>query len=497
MPIPDHSLAGPLPDAQTRRDGATFVASDLLPDFLDAMPNGIAYCRMSRRNGVADDFEFLYVNPAVERLICMAQVVDQRVTERRWRISEERHRLLAENATDVIWAMGPGGSIRYVSPSVERLRGFTPVEVMQQKIDEIHTPASQARSLECFGRLFAALQAGPRPEGFRGELAHRYKDGSTVWAEVMTFPLMAPEGTFVELLGVSRDIGEPKRHERELLAVHEELRRHRDHLDELVVERTRELAAARDAAESANRAKSALLAHVSHELRTPLTHITGYAYLLSMKLEDPKQKRQAETINDSAAHLLRLVVALLDAASLESEELVLEPAAFELTSLVDLSIDAVRDLATAKGISISREVDPALPRFLIGDPIRLGQVFHHLLDNAAKFSDGGHIAVRVAQIAQRGRRIDLRAEIADQGIGITDEQRQRLFELFELGDSSNTRRHGGAGLGLGLSRRLVSLMAGDIGVESAPGKGSTFWFSVTLPVGTEPQGPGEYRRRPT
>lgn len=410
-------------------------------------------------------------------------ISDRKRAENQLRISEQRHRLLADNANDVVWEMALDGAITYVSPSVERVRGFTVEEAMRQPLDEILTPASQASVIDYFGKLHGAIAEGRTPEPYRGEQEYLCKDGSTFWTEVMAYPVQGADGTVVGLLGVTRDLSERKRYEAELLDANEALRRHRDHLDELVLERTRELAAARDAAESANRAKTSLLANVSHELRTPLNHIGGYAHLLGTRLTDAKQKIQAERIADASRHLLKLVENLLDTANLEAQELSLEVADFDLRSLVDRSVAAVRGLADAKGIALASEVDPALPESLVGDAIRLGQVLHNLLDNALKFSERGQVGVRVRRIDAPGGRVGVRFEVEDQGIGVDAAQRDRLFTLFDQGDGSTTRKQGGTGLGLALCLRLVSLMAGEIGVEHPPHGGSRFWFTVTLPPG--------------
>lgn len=405
--------------------------------------------------------------------------------EQALRTSETRYRLLAENANDVVWTMALDGGVTYISPAIERVRGFTPEEAMAQTLDQTLVPESQHDVLDYFGRLHRAIGEGGELPRFRGEERYLRRDGSIMTADVIAIPIVDDEGRPVEILGVSRDISELKRQAEELRRVNEELRRHRDRLDELVAERTRELAAARDSAESANRTKTALLTNTSHELRTPLNHITGYAYLLESTLTDPEARAQAETISTAAAQMLRLVGNLLDAARLEAGELQLEPHAFDPSRLGARALDAIRPQAETTGLMLTLEPPPEpLPR-LVGDSLRLGQVLHHLLDNAVKFSEGGRVALRVQSTASSASHAELRFDVEDQGVGVAPDTRQRLFRLFEQGDSSPTRRHGGTGIGLALCQRIVRLMGGKIGYTPGEQGGSRFWFTVTLPVARE------------
>ena len=405
--------------------------------------------------------------------------------EQALRTSETRYRLLAENANDVVWTMALDGTITYISPAIERVRGFTPEEAMAQTLDETLAPESQHDVIDYFGRLHRAIAEGTELPRYRAEQRYLRRDGSIMTADVIAFPIVDDEGRPVEILGVSRDISELKRQEEELRRVNEELRRHRDHLDELVAERTRELAAARDAAESANRAKTALLTNTSHELRTPLNHITGYAYLLESSLTDPEAREQAETISASAAQMLRLVGNLLDAARLEAGELELEPQAFDPMELAARALDAVRPEAEGTALTLTLEPPPEpLPR-LVGDALRIGQVLHHLLDNAVKFSESGRVVLRARSTASSASHADLRFDVEDQGIGVAPDTQQRLFRLFEQGDGSPTRRHGGTGIGLALCQRIVRLMGGTIGYAPGEHGGSRFWFTVKLPIARE------------
>jgi signal transduction histidine kinase len=265
-----------------------------------------------------------------------------------------------------------------------------------------------------------------------------------------------------------------------------ELTRHRDHLETLVQARTLELAAARDTAESANRAKSAFLSMMGHELRTPLNHIIGLGYLLATKDQDEQAQRWLAKSQEACQQLLGLLNDILDYSSSEAELIQLQAIDFELEQLLDLAASDIRQGAADKGLELVREVDPALPGWLTGDPLRLRQVLAHLLGNAVKFSERGPIRLRLRQLAADDQHRSVRFEVEDHGIGIPLAEQTNLFQGFHQIDSSLARKFGGTGLGLALCHRLVELMAGEMGVISTPGQGSTFWFSVRLPVGAAP-----------
>lgn len=270
---------------------------------------------------------------------------------------------------------------------------------------------------------------------------------------------------------------------RTLNLANQELANHRDHLEELVHARTLALAEARDEAESANRAKGAFLANVGHELRTPMNQIMGMAYLLAQDIQDKGAQEKLATINRASQNLMRLINDILNYSRMEADQIRIEAIDFELVSVLGRAEDGVREAAAGKGLRLVREVDPGLPARLKGDPVRIQQILGHLMDNAVKFSESGNVTLRIRQIKAHHEDVTVRFEVEDQGIGIVPEVQAGLFQLFNQGDGASTRKYGGTGLGLALCKRLVSLMAGEIGVISTPDQGSTFWFSVRLPVG--------------
>jgi len=243
-----------------------------------------------------------------------------------------------------------------------------------------------------------------------------------------------------------------------------------------------DLRAAKDAAEAANRAKSSFLANMSHELRTPMNAILGHAYLAKQRATTPQMLDVLGKIEHSGKALLDIINDLIDFSRLEAGRLVLEPAGFDLADVLGQLRESFAAPAAAKGLALTVEVAPEVPRFVVGDARRLLRVLLNLGSNALKFTDSGSIRVNVGVETAGEAEVSLRFEVRDTGIGIEPEHRARLFEGFEQADASITRRHGGTGLGLAISRQLVGLMEGTIGVDSVPGQGSRFWFTARLGV---------------
>jgi PAS domain S-box-containing protein len=411
-----------------------------------------------------DDGEIRYVEISAIALdggllTAFIDVTARKEAEERLRQSEQRYRLIAENASDVIWILGLDGRFTYVSPSVTRLRGFTVDEVMRQSLEEILPPDSLALALAHLEHYRTSAALGELAEGVRVELEQWRKDGTRVWTEIQASPLVDDQGTFAAILGVSRDITERRRYE-------DDLRQ------------------ARERAEEASRAKSEFLAHMSHEIRTPLYSVLGLAQLVSREPLSTNQHGMIDRIQEAGQTLLGIISDIQDLSRIEAGKLIIEPHSFELEALLAKVAALFAPKALAQGLRLRIQPPLPAPGLLRGDALRLEQVLNNLVGNAIKFTDMGEVEVEAQVVARSDQEVRLRFSIHDTGGGIAPEVLARLFTPFTQGDPGITRRHGGTGLGLAISKRLVMLMGGEISAESQPGHGSTFWFEIPFPLAT-------------
>jgi len=310
------------------------------------------------------------------------------------------------------------------------------------------------------------------------EMTFLKKSGEPFIAELASQLLSVHGETMI--LGTFVDVTERNR-------VATKLAQYQHHLEQLVDERTTALTAAKEVAEDATRSKSAFLANMSHEIRTPMNGILGMAYILRRGAVTPEQAKQLDRIMASGTHLLNLINDILDLSKIDAGKLVLEEKEFAFTEMLDSVLAVIDEPARAKQLALHVQVS-GVPTTLHGDATRLAQALLNYLGNAIKFTERGTITLRGRVEQESDQGYLLRFEVSDSGIGMAPAQVARIFNAFEQADASTTRKYGGTGLGLAINRRIAQLMGGDVGVQSSPGSGSTFWLTVRMGRATARRG---------
>jgi PAS domain S-box-containing protein len=377
------------------------------------------------------------------------------------RASEERFRALIERGSDTITIVDAGGNILYESPSVERVLGYRPEELIGRPVfDYVHpddVPRIRALALD-------------RLEMVSTECRCRRKDGT--WCDVEAVAKNLLEHPAVRGIVINwRDIGERKRAEHER-AVY-----------------MRELAEARDAALAATRTKSAFLANTSHEIRSPLHVVIG---MTDMALEtnlEPDARDCLGRARAAAVALIGIINDILDLSKIEAGKLEVETSPLDVAATVREIVHLLEPSAAAKGLALSCCVHPGLPADLGGDAARLRQVLTNLIGNAIKFTERGEVAIEVGAVRDTPSGVAVHFVVRDTGIGIPPGRQKAVFESFTQADGSTTRKYGGTGLGLTISRQLVELMGGELRLESVEGQGSTFSFTLDLVRRPDASGP--------
>lgn len=397
-------------------------------------------------------------------------------SEQALRVSEERFRVVAENASDLITIREPSGKLTYASPSSLSITGYSPEELIESPPGEM----TYEEDLPAIEQRRADRAAGIESDGSPLLWRIRRKDGRIIWLETSSSVLPTKQGENEHrVLALSRDVTDRVERERELEAARDRLTRQAEELSELAVRLEDE----RKRAEEANVAKSQFLAMMSHELRTPMTGVLGMVDLLNKTRVTKTQRDMLATLQRSASALLELLNDVLDFSKIEAGEFDLEVVDFRLSTVLKDVGKLFEPVLSAKGLSFAVEVAADTQDVLRGDPTRLRQVLLNLVGNAHKFTEEGGVIIRISQDESFSGDITLRIEVADTGIGIAPAEQNRLFQAFVQAEANTTRKFGGTGLGLAICKQLIEAMGGVIWVDSELGHGSTFTFTLPTSVG--------------
>jgi ammonium transporter, Amt family len=357
-------------------------------------------------------------------------------------------RRIVENALEIIYTLTPDGMIAYASPRWTQLIGHEGPDLLGRSFVSFLHPADRA----VFQSFFAAVAAGSC-QNQRIELRIESPRGLWRWYSTTLSTVKDRHGDVQEFVGIAEDITDRK------------------HAEE-------ELRSAKEMAEAATVAKTEFLTNVSHEIRTPMTAILGFAEMLLESLERPEDVVAANTIKRNGEYLLNIINDILDLSKIESGHFVTELVKCSPRELIDDVIAMMKVRADAKGLPILLEYDGLIPQTVRTDPVRVRQILINLIGNAVKFTEEGHIQIKVEFIEGDQKQPLLQCKIIDTGIGMTEYQINRLFEPFNQADTATSRKYMGTGLGLALGKRLAGMLGGDITFSSAQGHGSTFIFTM-------------------
>ena len=401
-------------------------------------------------------------------LLSVALIWDNRVAGKKRDARELQLRKLSQlvqQSPESILITDLQGQIEYVNDSFVRISGYSSEELMGQNPRILQSGKTPTQT---YHAMWSALRQG---DGWSGEFCNRRKDGSEYIEFVIISPIRESDGRISHYVAVKEDVTEKKR-------LGHELDQHRHHLEDMVASRTAELEVERDRTAAAARVKGDFLANMSHEIRTPINAVMGFANLC-LQLDLPARGRDyVNKISISAESLLGIVNDVLDVSKMEAGKLEMECIEFDFGEVLERVSNLFKLKAAEKGVELAIGSAPQVPERLLGDPFRLGQVLINLMSNALKFTDKGSISLLVETLASEDDAVTLSFAVRDTGLGMTSQQLGSLFTAFTQADSSVTRKYGGTGLGLTISKQLVERMHGQIHVESDAGVGTCFSFTA-------------------
>ncbi|MFA7415709.1 MAG: response regulator, partial [Rhizobium sp.] len=423
-----------------RKDGSRFPAVVSVTALRDAQDAIIGYLLIGTDNTARKQVE-----------------AEQKVLDQRLRDQQFYTRSLIESNIDAIMTTDPSGIITDVNKQMEALTDCTRDELIGAPFKNFFTDSGRAEA--------GIMRVLSEKKVTNYELTARARDGKETVVSYNATTFYDRDRRLQGVFAAARDVTERKR------------------LDQVLQEKNIELESARSVAERANLAKSDFLSSMSHEIRTPMNAIIGMSYLALKTELTLRQRDYIKKIKGSGQHLLSIINDILDFSKIEAGKLTVEQTEFELEKVLDNVANLISEKTSAKGLELVFDIDRNVPPNLVGDPLRLGQILINYSNNAVKFTEQGEIDIVIRLKEQTDKNVLIYCAVRDTGIGLTEEQMGRLFQSFSQADTSITRKFGGTGLGLAISKKLAELMGGEVGVESEPGRGSTFWFTARLGKG--------------
>ncbi|MEN9757673.1 MAG: hypothetical protein RL755_1860, partial [Pseudomonadota bacterium] len=380
------------------------------------------------------------------------QAVELEAQQSELKETEEWFRGIIESAPDAMLVIDAEGTIVLCNKRADEVFGYPPGELIWGNVDNL-VPESMRLDHPAMRKLFME-EGGARMMGAKSDLYGVRKDGTLFPIEVGLSKL--PSAHNQSFVCVSaRDITLKKEAD---VALHH----------------------AKKIAEDTTQMKSDFLANMSHEIRTPMNAILGISHLISKTHLTHKQRDYVKKIQGSSQHLLGIINDILDLSKIESGKILIEQVDFKIEKVLTNLVNLISDKAKDKGLSLVFDIDDNLPEYLNGDPLRLGQILINYANNAVKFTEKGEIIITVKVLEESDDELFLHFSVRDTGIGLSSDAIEKLFQSFQQADSSTSRKYGGSGLGLSISKQLATLMNGEVGVESELGKGSLFWFTARL-----------------
>ena len=420
-----------------RKDGSRFPAVVSVTALRDDQDAIIGYLLIGTDNTVRKQIE-----------------ADQKQLGQRLRDYQFYTRSLFESNIDALMTTDPSGIITDVNKQMEELTDCTRDELIGAPFKKYFTDPERAE---------AGIKLALSEKKLTNyELTARDRNGKETVVSYNATTFYDRDRRLQGVFAAARDITERKL------------------LDQVLQEKTAELENAKAAAENANLAKSDFLSNMSHEIRTPMNSIIGMSHLVLKTELTPRQRDYIKKIQGSGRHLLSIINDILDFSKIEVGKLTIEYTEFQLEKVLDNVANLIADKCFVKGLELVFNVDANVPPYLIGDPLRMGQILINYCNNAVKFTEHGEINIAISLKEETDEDVLMYCAVHDTGTGLTEEQIERLFQRFSQADTSTTREFGGTGLGLAISEKLAELMDGEVGVSSEPGKGSTFWFTARL-----------------